>query len=547
MEQTLDPTTGAPSSDNAVNAAASDGGSFFGIPYGLPLILAIIALVALMWMARTPMRRVLWQTFFVAGRLFGRWGLWLGDHGRAAQLAVSEKIISHRAEELGERMLVLEDRIGRRAEVLPKETGPIIQKLDASTHQLATAANALADINLEDAAERAFRAALPSMESGRGLNKLEKSIAQQTGRAMNERLTPLRPALTALKTEAPRLRELSIKFGAMTQRFNQDVAAVNKAFTEYEECLRGEDRNTIAGKQSLIIPWLIALIVTMIALSGVFLNFFLIERPMAEIVGESARIGGIGLPAFAAMIVIFLEFVAGVVLMDAAGFTKIIPTFHTMTDRSKRIMLVLAIIVLTLFSALEVALALVRENIIENEQAVQALASAGFAATDAAALTAPAAVDGAAPAAAAEPAALQSTKVMGISLITWAQVILAAIIPWLLATAALPLETIVRNSVFLIQKAGAYLLIGLAFVCKTFASLFRSLGVFILAVYDLVIFAPLWVERRVKRMRGGNDDIDESPPKRDREDRAERDPRNAGAVQKQGKGERERERELQRA
>ena len=76
MEQPTDPATGFPSS-----AAAVDSGSFFGIPWPL----AIVGLILIMWMAREPLRRVLWQVFFITGRMFGRWGLWLGEHGRNAR------------------------------------------------------------------------------------------------------------------------------------------------------------------------------------------------------------------------------------------------------------------------------------------------------------------------------------------------------------------------------------------------------------------------------------------------------------------------------
>jgi hypothetical protein len=122
--------------------------------------------------------------------------------------------------------------------------------------------------------------------------------------------------------------------------------------------------------------------------------------------------------------------------------------------------------------------------------------------------------------------------VFGLQLSTFAQVILAAIIPWLLAAAALPLEAIVRNSVFMVSIAGSYLMLFAAFLFKTLSVLFKNVGLFVLAIYDLIIFAPLWVERRVKgATRGGDDGGDEplvlqkkstqqdAPPKRDRGDK----------------------------
>lgn len=513
-----------------------DGGSFFGIPYGWPLAAAIVGVILLMWMAREPLRRVLWQVFFITGRMFGRWGLWLGEHGRNARATCNEKIASHRADELQDQMLMLEDRIGSRAEKLPKETGPIIARLDKSSHALATTATDLADINVEDAAERAFRAALPSMESGRGLSKMEKNIAQNTARVMNERLTPVRPALTTLKTEGPRVRDVADKLNKINQEFDQNADKVNKAFVEFEEIVKSEDRTKVAAKASILIPWFIAVLITSIALAGVFLNFFLIERPMSEIVGEGARIAGVGLPAVAAIIVIFLEFVTGVVLMDAAGFTKLIPAFHSMSQSARTIMFWVAFCFLGAFSVMEATLAIVREQIIEQQQETESLANrALFAPLPSATDTAPApqAADPAAPSQDTQPQ-------QGMQLAVVAQMILAVLIPWLLAAAALPLESIVRNTVFILSIATSYGMLLLAFVLKTLGVAFKNVGLFVLSVYDLIIFAPLWIERRIKgsvrsRGSGGSDDgeplvlekksaqTQDQPPKRDRERNKERE------------------------
>jgi len=93
--------------------------------------------------------------------------------------------------------------------------------------------------------------------------------------------------------------------------------------------------------------------------------------------------------------------------------------------------------------------------------------------------------------------------VLGLQLPTLAQIILAVVIPWLLATAALPLETIIRNSVFIVSIASSYAMLTLAFICKTVSVLLKNAGLFILSVYDLIIFFPLWIEKRVKGQGGG--------------------------------------------
>jgi hypothetical protein len=473
---------GAPASDLASNALSGAHHSFLGIPYGWPLALAIVGLVILMWMAREPVRRVLWQFFFITGRMFGRWGLWLSEHGKAARLHTAEKIASHRADELAERMMMLEDRIGRRADKLPQEVGSLATRLSTSAHSLETSANALATINLNEAAERAVRSALPRVEEGRGVTKVNRAIGA-TRQAMADQIKLIRPELGVVRTEAPRLRASVDKLAGVESRFTAAIDSVNKTFADYEECLHSEDRIKVASKASILIPWLIALVITAIALSGVFLNFFLIERPMAEIVGEGAKIAGVGLPTFAALIVIFLEFVAGVVLMDAAGFTKLIPSFHAMSDSSRRIMFWVAFVFLLSFSALEAALAFLRETIIETNQQTVQLANGFIAPPDAAGADGGVADDG---------------ILKGQKLATFAQLVLAVLIPWMLATAALPLETIIRNTVFILQIAASYLMLAGAFICKTINVALKNLGLFALTVYDLVIFAPLWIEKRVK-------------------------------------------------
>lgn len=506
MQPGLDPAAGSPPSLFSWFGSSSITGWEFA-----PNWLVIVLGVGLLWAARHPVRQVLWQVFFITGRVFGRWGLWLKEHGQAARTTCNDKIASQRADELQARLMVLEGRMGHRAAKLPKETTPIIAKLDKSTHELATTATALADINLEDTAERAFRAAMPSIEQGRGLSKMEKTIAQNTARAMNERLVPVRPALKALEVQAPRLRDTAEKLSKIDQRFNQSADQVNKAFTEFEKAMRSESRAEVAAKASILVPWLIALLVTGIALSGVFLNFFLIERPMAEIVGEGARIAGVGLPTFAALIVIFLEFVAGVVLMDAAGFTRLIPAFDSMSDVGRRIMFWVAFGFLVAFSVLEISLAIVREQIIEQEQFTRNLAVASLSAPE---VAAPAGE------AAAMPATSEAARAQqGLQLITLAQMLLAAIIPWLLATAALPLETIVRNSVFILSIASSYAMLGLAFICKTISVALKSAGMFVLSVYDLIIFVPLGVQRAFKRKPDGGKETRRSQDRRERKER----------------------------
>jgi hypothetical protein len=138
-------------------------------------------------------------------------------------------------------------------------------------------------------------------------------------------------------------------------------------------------------------------------------------------------------------------------------------------------------------------LSIVREQIIEQQQETRDLANR--------ALLGPALAQPAPDAAVRTPAESatpprEGANVFGLQLSTFAQLILAGIIPWLLAAAALPLETIVRNSVFIVSIFASFALVFLGFLSKTISSVFKNVGVFVLAIYDFIIFLPLFIQRR---------------------------------------------------
>jgi hypothetical protein len=144
-----------------------------------------------------------------------------------------------------------------------------------------------------------------------------------------------------------------------------------------------------------------------------------------------------------------------------------------MPDRGRKIMFFVAFGFLAAFSVLEMTLSVVREQIIERQQETRDLAIQALSAPP---VAAPQAVDGVA-AAAEEPAPARSDpREDGLALATIAQLILAAIIPWLLAAAALPLETIIRNSVFMVSIVSSYALLVLAFIFRTIGAPFQSIS-----------------------------------------------------------------------
>jgi hypothetical protein len=81
---------------------------------------------------------------------------------------------------------------------------------------------------------------------------------------------------------------------------------------------------------------------------------------------------------------------------------------------------------------------------------------------------------------------------------TAAQMGMGFILPFALVFVAIPLETFVHSVRTVMGIAGAGLLRGLAVACRLFAGAARHLGNVLIDIYDVVIFLPLWLERRIK-------------------------------------------------
>jgi hypothetical protein len=54
-----------------------------------------------------------------------------------------------------------------------------------------------------------------------------------------------------------------------------------------------------------------------------------------------------------------------------------------------------------------------------------------------------------------------------------------------------------------------------AFICKTISAVFKNVGVFVLAIYDFIIFIPLFIQRRMQQGRGEASDEPAAPRQRE--------------------------------
>jgi hypothetical protein len=216
-----------------------------------------------------------------------------------------------------------------------------------------------------------------------------------------------------------------------------------------------------------------------VAAGGAFINFKLIALPMSEMVGAGDYITStLRTSEVAALVIIFVEASMGLFLLEAMRITHLFPRIANLNDRTRRRMMWISLSLLVTLAGVEAALALMRDLLIADKQALlQSLAT----------VQASAATDG---------------WVGRIP--TAGQMLLGFILPFALAFIAIPLESLIHSA----RTVGGVMLMALvrvlAFGLRLSGNVARQLSRVLIRVYDVAIVVPLLVERLVKA----------SPPRR---------------------------------
>ena len=205
-----------------------------------------------------------------------------------------------------------------------------------------------------------------------------------------------------------------------------------------------------------------------------WLNLALLERPMAELVGDARSLMGVPLYRLAAMAIIVLEIAVGMVLLEALGGTAMFPQITRLEQRRKLRIVMVVTLVLALFvlASIEAALALTRDEIARLDRELMGTL-AGAAPSDAA---------------------------QSVNRITrYAQAAFGFVIPFALAFLGFAVELLVRTGRIVVQFALGQVLLTAAFLVRLARGITDGLMAVSLALYDFAIFLPLFIERQVRK------------------------------------------------
>ena len=266
------------------------------------------------------------------------------------------------------------------------------------------------------------------------------------------------------------------------------AGAVDAHMEKYEAINAKTDKAEQMLTVSAFTQFAIALLVMVVAAGGAFINFKLIALPMSEMVGAGDYLtSSLRTSEVAALVIILVEASMGLFLMEGLRITHLFPSIAGLNDRMRRRMMWIALVLLFTLAGVEAALALMRDMLIADKQALlQSLATAA-------------------------PSAATDGWVGRIP--TIGQMLLGFILPLALAFIAIPLESLIHSS----RTVGGVLLAagvdGLALLLRIASSIVRRAARVLVTVYDVLIVVPLLVERLTKSTlatRRGAVDLDDS-------------------------------------
>ncbi|MFQ5970992.1 MAG: hypothetical protein ACE5Q3_01585 [Alphaproteobacteria bacterium] len=272
------------------------------------------------------------------------------------------------------------------------------------------------------------------------------------------------------------LGQLDTNVGRLMER----AKGIDRRMEEYEAIVGNTDQAVRSLSASSVIQFFISAFVLVIAVGGALINFHLIARPLSEMVGGTSAIGTFRTADVAALVIILVEISMGLFLMESFRITRLFPIIGALPDKLRVRMIWVTFGILLALASVEAGLAYMRDLLLRDELATNALLRGEGAAAD-----------------------FQSAFLW---ITTTAQMGMGFILPFALTFVAIPLGTFVQSARTVVGMLAVVFLRGLALFLRLLGNLTLSGSPLLIDLYDVVIFAPLWIERHIKGGRLGAHD-----------------------------------------
>ncbi|HEX9851557.1 MAG TPA: hypothetical protein VGA68_01015 [Woeseiaceae bacterium] len=315
------------------------------------------------------------------------------------------------------------------------------------------------------------------------LSDIHKSLVKAHKEAMvayHEASGKRHALLRKMRPEWREIQQTLAKVGKIVDSLLLRSSSIDRHMKEYEDIVKGEDRSVSILSSSSLVYFFVSALVLVVAVGGATINFSLIARPMAEMVGGTNLVGGFRTADIAALVIILVEISMGLFLMESMRITRLFPVIGALPDKTRVRMIWITFSILFLLATVEAGLAFMREVLLHDELATSALLRG----------------DGAAPIA---------NEYMWIT--TAAQMGMGFILPFALTFVAIPLETFVHSLRTIVGLGAIGALRFTSLVLRLLGSGSRYIGILVAQLYDLPLFIPLWWTQRDGSGRKANNEL----------------------------------------
>lgn len=323
---------------------------------------------------------------------------------------------------------------------------------------------------------------------GNILGDIHKSLVKAQGNSIEQYRKTSQERHVLLKAMMPHWRKLLQVMGQVDKSVNRLLErskTIDRHMDEYEQISRGTDRAVRMLSSSSITQFFIAAFVLTIAVGGAVINFHLIARPMSEMVGGTSRIMGFMTADIAALVIILVEVAMGLFLMESLRITRLFPVIGALDDKTRVRMAYITFAILFALAGIEAGLAYMRELLSQSDAALVAYLMKSDQA--------------------------QTAAGQGRWITTAAQMGMGFILPFALTFVAIALESFVQSLRTVLGIAGVGALRAVEFVLRLLGNICRYAGIMLVHLYDVLIFAPLWIEQRVRGRSAPDEQPEEAP------------------------------------
>src|SRR5689334_19556533 len=447
------------------------------------LLLALLAM-GFMYAARRPMHELLRSLGHMLGgplRVASRWlsaaAVEINNRNKAVLLAHGRQEVGQRIEREFERLGAIVTRDLQGYPTLQRKLLDEITKIEEDYKKCGEVPPSPPDWTEAVAAIANVKSTGNELVL-RVLEEIKRSVNAIHDKALGEYRKSYETRHKILEGFMPFWRSVDKNLGQVEKNLaslQASVSTVDAHMAKYEAINAATDKAQHALTVSAFTQFFISLVVMTVAAGGAFINFKLIALPMSEMVGAGDYITStLRTSEVAALVIIFVEASMGLFLLEAMRVTHLFPRIASLNEVLRKRMLWIALTLLVILAGVEAALALMRDLLIADKQALlQSLATVQAGATEGWVSRIP----------------------------TAGQMLLGFILPFALAFIAIPLESLIHSA----RTVGGVVLINLV---RALALLLRIVGAaarqatrLLVRLYDVAIVVPLLAERLVKGTR----------------------------------------------